>query len=460
MSHSILILSPDYITERMAGPAIRYWEFAKALASSHQVTLAAPNEISPTLPLTFSAHLVQHSRDNISQLIQQHDIIIFQGYLLDYYHQLRQCDKILVSDLYDPVPLEGLERHKDLNSDNMRIIADQVRMMNTQLQLADYFLCASDRQRDLWLGHLLALGRINPLTYQEINQRVLTVPFGLPDDPPIKTGVGFRDALGLSENDFVLLWGGGIWEWFDPLTLIRAIYQLAPTYPRLKLVFLGTRHPNPTIPPMPMQERAEKLARELGLYDTHVIFQAGWVAYDQLANHLLEANVGVSAHFATLESHFSFRTRFLYYLWAEKPIIATEGDILASEVAYHKVGITVKPEDEKSWAEAIEVLYDSMKYQTYYEGIKKLSRQYRWTTVTQPLNHLCEQAQRSQDVIIEQGWRRSRTSWHGEPEILALKSQLASLEEQLDFIERSNSWKLTAPLRTLRRLLTRHKTPA
>jgi hypothetical protein len=201
MSHSILILSPDYITERMAGPAIRYWEFAKALASSHQVTLAAPNEISPALPPTFSARLVQHSHDNISQLIQQHDIIIFQGYLLDYYHQLRQCDKILVSDLYDPVPLEGLERHK--SPSEMPIIADQVRMMNTQLQLADYFLCASDRQRDLWLGHLLALGRINPLTYQEINQRVLTVPFGLPDDPPTKTGAGFRETLGLRQDDFV-----------------------------------------------------------------------------------------------------------------------------------------------------------------------------------------------------------------------------------------------------------------
>jgi len=259
MSHSILILSPDYITERMAGPAIRYWEFAKALASFHRVTLAAPNEISSLqLQPDFSAHLVQHSHDNISELIQQHDIIIFQGYLLDYYHQLRQCDKILVSDLYDPVPLEGLERHKDPASEDMRIMANQVRMMNTQLQLADYFLCASDRQRDLWLGHLLALGRINPLTYREINQRVLTVPFGLPDDPPTKTGAGFREALALNENDFVLLWGGGIWEWFDPLTLIQAISQLAPTCPQLKLVFLGTRHPNPTIPPMPMQERAKK----------------------------------------------------------------------------------------------------------------------------------------------------------------------------------------------------------
>jgi len=183
------------------------------------------------------------------------------------------------------------------------------------------------------------------------------------------------------------------------------------------------------------------------------------VAYDQLANHLLEANVGVSAHFATLESYFSFRTRFLYYLWAEKPIIATEGDILASEIAYHKAGITVKAEDEKAWAEAIEALYDPTKYQTYYEGIKKLSRQYRWTTVTQPLNHLCEQAQRSPDVIIEQGWRKSLNSWNGEPEILALKSQLALLEEQLDLIEHSNSWKITAPLRALRRRLTRHKTP-
>jgi hypothetical protein len=147
---SILILSPDVITERMAGPAIRYWEFAKALAPLSKITLAAPNLIPETLQQATQARLIQHSPENIADLASHHDIIIFQGHLLDYYPVLRQSEKILIADLYDPVPLESLEQH----TADMQIIADQVRMMNTQIKRADYFLCASERQRDLWLGHL------------------------------------------------------------------------------------------------------------------------------------------------------------------------------------------------------------------------------------------------------------------------------------------------------------------
>ena len=31
---------------------------------------------------------------------------------------------------------------------------------------------------------------------------------------------------GIDKNDRVILWGGGIWEWFDPLTLIRAVHRI------------------------------------------------------------------------------------------------------------------------------------------------------------------------------------------------------------------------------------------
>jgi len=454
MSQSILILSPDVITERMAGPAIRYWEFAKALTHDHVVTLAIPNTIPDTLPQTIP--IVQHTPENIAALVSRHDIILFQGYLLDYYPLLRQTDKILVTDLYDPIPLEGLEQRKDETpAEASPIIADQVRMMSDQLKLADYFLCASTRQRDLWLGYLMAVGRINPLTYDEIKQRVLTVPFGFPDNTPQRTDAGFRATLD-NETKFVLLWGGGIWEWFDPLTLIRAVHRLLPRYPGLKLVFLGTQHPNPVIHAMPMQHRAEALARELDIYNTSVIFQAGWVPYDTLHNHLLDADVGVSAHFDTLETHFSFRTRILYYLWAGKPIITTTGDVLADEIAHYHAGIVVNPADEAAWVEAIEKLHDPMYYAACVKGVKNLAQSYQWSKVVQPLRTLCANASLSSDMIIENGYRKS-SHWDCVQENNALKSQLIELEQQLAIMENSNSWRVTSPLRDLRRRLTHWK---
>jgi len=139
MPNRILILSPDVISERMAGPAIRYWEFAKQLSQT-PVTLAAPNVINSTfVPQQHNITLIQHQQSNIDSLIQQHDIIIFQGYIFDVYPQLKSCQKILITDLYDPVALEGLEQHKDWqpNEATPRIF-EQVNMLNQQLELADY----------------------------------------------------------------------------------------------------------------------------------------------------------------------------------------------------------------------------------------------------------------------------------------------------------------------------------
>ncbi|MBE9562558.1 MAG: glycosyltransferase [Proteobacteria bacterium] len=435
MSNSILILSPDVITERMAGPAIRYWEFAKALVNYFQITLAIPNPISEVSNSIEPITLVQHQHENIDSLIEQHDIIIFQGFIFDHYPALHQTSKILIADLYDPVPLEGLEQN-NLN------ISDQVNMMNNQLKKADYFLCASDRQRDLWLGHLLALGRINSFTYKQIQQRIVTIPFGLPDTIPQRTDIGFEH-----KDSFILLWGGGIWEWFDPLTVIRAIHRLLPDYPNLKLIFLGTQHPNPNIPVMPKQVQAEILAKELGLYNKQVIFQNGWVPYADLANYLLDADVGISSHFNTLETHFSFRTRILHYLWANKPIITTSGDVLADDILANNAGIVVEPENETDWMLAIKKMYNSNHYSSYINGVKILAEKYCWSTVTKPLRELCSDASLAPDMIVENNFRKSQV-WDCEHEYNLLR-------DQLDVIESSNSWRITEPLRAMRNFFSR-----
>lgn len=443
MQQSILLLCPDVISARMAGPAIRYWEFANALASEHTVTLAAPNLISNDIQLE-KVNIIQHHIHNITQLIEQHDIIIFQGYILENYPQLRHCHKILVADLYDPIPLEGLEQKPD----STHPITEQVRVINDQLKYADYFLCANERQRDLWLGHLLSLGRINTATYHEIQQRVVTIPFGLPDTPPQLQQHGLRTQQELS-NSFILLWGGGIWEWFDPLTVIRAVHHLLPRYPQLKLIFLGTQHPNPTIPTMPMQQQALDLANELGIAGTAVIFQSGWVNYDQLADYLLDADVGVTAHFNSLETHFSFRTRVLHYLWAGKPIIATQGDVLADAIIQHNAGIIVDYQDEMGWVNAIEQLHDPQRYALYQAGVQQLAQQYIWSKVTAPLCNICHQATVSPDMVIQDKQRYS-TVWNCE-------HAYHQLRHELYIMEHSHSWKITSPLRNIRRWLSRWK---
>lgn len=396
MPNSVLLLCPDVISERMAGPAIRYWEFAKSLAPRHPVTLAMSNEVPAGLLAPEGVRLVRHTPGNVESLCLEHEIIVVHGYILKLYPVIRDTDKILVADIYDPIPLESLElQQKAPLAQRMDDQAFQVAMMNEQLLYADYFLCASERQKDLWLGGLLALGRINPVTYTDMAQRVAVVPFGLPDRPAERTGPGFRAAM--PEAEFVLLWGGGVWEWFDPLTVIHAVHRLLPEMPGLRLVFLGTRHPNPGIPLMPRLRQARELARALEV-EHAVIFQEGWVDYASVHNHFLDADVCVSAHFDTLETRYAFRTRMLHYLWAGKPIITTRGDTLAQTVAQAGAGIAVDYQDVAGWVAAIRKLRQAEFYRQCVASAQALAPDYRWSQVTAPLLEICRQATPVRDV--------------------------------------------------------------
>ena len=129
---------------------------------------------------------------------------------------------------------------------------------------------------------------------------------------------------GIEDNDKVLLWGGGIWDWLDPLTVIRAVERLALNRNDVRLFFLGLRHPNPGVPQMEMERRALALTEELNLRDRVVFFNENWVPYEERGSYLLEADIGVSAHFDDLETRFAYRTRLLDYIWARLPIVTSQ----------------------------------------------------------------------------------------------------------------------------------------
>ena len=70
-------------------------------------------------------------------------------------------------------------------------------MLNTQLERGDFFLCASERQRHFWLGHLTALGRLTPSLYDNdptVRSLLAVAPFGLPGKPPQRTRVADQAA--------------------------------------------------------------------------------------------------------------------------------------------------------------------------------------------------------------------------------------------------------------------------
>ena len=114
---------------------------------------------------------------------------------------------------------------------------------------------------------------------------------------------------------------------------------LRERHPRLKLVFPGTRHPNPAMAGMPNQvDAAKALAAELGVMDTAVFF-GDWVPYADWPHVLQESDVALTLHFDTVETRLAFRSRVLEYIWAGLPIVATAGDATSDLVAGHGLGV-------------------------------------------------------------------------------------------------------------------------
>jgi glycosyltransferase involved in cell wall biosynthesis len=330
---------------------------ARALARAGlPVVLAAPNA---DLPAGEGFRVEYHGErpERLVALARQASVVVVQGFLLHKVPALRTLGKPLVVDLYDPFTLENLVYFAGERLPFREAIhGEHLAVLNEQLRAGDYFLCASERQRDYWLGMLAANNRLNPRTYDAdptLRALIDVVPYGLPTDPPRAGGPVLKGVLpGIGPHDRVLLWGGGLWDWFDPLTLLRTLARVVAVRPDVRLVFLGTRHPNAALPEMAMPRRARALAEELGLAD-RVVFFLDWVPYAERGAYLLEADLGVSLHPDGVETRYAFRSRLLDCIWAGLPLVCTGGDALAEQVAAEGLGRVVPPGDEDAVAAAL-----------------------------------------------------------------------------------------------------------
>lgn len=387
----VLVITGDPIGARLAGPAIRAWNMAEALSRDNDVVLVSMSRIEE-MDAPFRLMRIAAGDDrSFAPLERWADVIIFQGHAMAVFDSLRRSEKIIVADIYDPMHLEQLEQGRELPTEQWeRQVSDATAVLNEQLERADFLLAASERQKMFWLGQLAALGRINPAVYDQdpdLDGLICVVPFGLSVEPPRHD----RDVLkgvapGIGRDDKLLLWSGGLYNWFDPQTLIRAVALLSERRPTVRLFFQGTKHPHPGVPEMAIVEESRRLAADLGVLNSAVFFNDSWVAFDERQNYLLEADAGVSTHHAHIETTFSFRTRILDYLWAELPMVVTEGDHFADLIEREGLGIVVPAQDVEALADALEqVLFDGKVAGRARENIKRVRESYFWHVTLAPL---------------------------------------------------------------------------
>ena len=159
-------------------------------------------------------------------------------------------------------------------------------------------------------------------------------------EKPVLKGV----RPGIAADDRVVIWGGGIYNWFDPETLIRAVAALAKRQPRDQTVLSGDqasgrrrdgdRH-------RPRGNWQPNSARRTRPYSSTTPGSTSPIARTTCSRRLRAS----STHHLHVETEFSFRTRILDYLWAGLPMVVTEGDSMAELVEREGLGIVVPAED-------------------------------------------------------------------------------------------------------------------
>ena len=387
MRRRILVISSDAVGASMAGGGIRAYELARALAPHADVTLAGlPSVSAHELDLRVVTYDLNDPRA-LRQPIATSDVIVAQPQWPPVMRWMKRSGARLIFDMYVPELFEVFESWAERRTAVRGLVASLVtdRLMHA-FHIGHHFLCASDRQRDLWLGAMLAERVVTPKLLERdpgLNRTIAKVPFGVPDETAAGTGAaGLRDRFPeIGPDDPVALWNGGLWGWLDPLTVIRAMGEVAGRLPGARLVFMGKATHR-------QAERATQEARELagglGLLDRTVFFNDVWVPYADRANWLLDADCAVSAHHEHLETRFAFRTRLLDCFWAGLPIICTEGDDLADRVELDDLGATVQPGDVNGMARAIEQVLGRGRT-SYQPALRRVAADHAWSVVTEPL---------------------------------------------------------------------------
>jgi glycosyltransferase involved in cell wall biosynthesis len=137
--------------------------------------------------------------------------------------------------------------------------------------------------------------------------------------------------------------------------------------------------------------------------------------------------VGVSTHFASIETRFAFRTRILDYFWAGLPTVTTGGDVLAALVESRNLGRTVAPGDVEGWAHALQdFLDDQDELARIKANLESVRAELAWPKVIEPLADLA--ALPGDRVTPRQNLRAmaARYRWTAGRSVLMLRGPLAT----------------------------------
>lgn len=390
----VLLFAPDIPPApgvMAAGPGIRYAELATALRDEgHEVTLAAPGAGADAV----------WTDDNAAELARDHDAaIVGQGNAELGRRLAREApdDLPLVVDCYAP----GLIECITLADGPSAFPGFHARAVEL-LRRGDLFLVANERQRLYTLGLLSALGRLNPITYDD--PPLLEVPFGVPNDPPAPwTGRSVARGTLVPDGCPLLVWYGGVYPWFDAATAVAGFARALEHVPDAYMAIVGGRHPRAHAPDGELV-RALAVATEARIADR--VVEAPWGPYEDRIGWYVEADCAICLHHAGVETELSQRTRLIDLVWGGVPIICSSGDVVGERAAAAGAAVSIPIGDVDAAADAIaSFLGDAARREAARAAARSLAGEMSWRRVAAPLAAWLAEPRVAGDRFRAGSWR-------------------------------------------------------
>lgn len=382
--------TPEHQT--VEGGGMRAWGLAKGLqANGTEATVA----ISANFPLSLDSHdgikLIAWKLDTeFIKMMNSYDAVIVSYCMGDvsvFVADNISDDTQLILDCYVPIYIEVSARDaKDMDVEYVNYMSD-LRRHNRTLKRGDYFLYANPAQEQLYSGVLSALGIINPYSYR--NTRLIYAPFGIHRDA-ITTSANPYSDIGIQEDDFVVLWFGGIYPWFRIEEYLDAIKKLSSSK-KLKFVFVGGKNPFNANEDIARQyNKTVEFAHTNKLFDKNMHF-VDWVDFDTRINWFRGANVIISLNQPGAENKYSWRTRVMDFVWGEAATITNGGDPLSEEMIINNAALRLDSLSASAIADSIEQLQQHPKQLKQIQAnVKKLKNKYYWDVTTSEIKDVIE----------------------------------------------------------------------
>jgi glycosyltransferase involved in cell wall biosynthesis len=375
----IALLSSEPVRPLMAGIGIRYLEFARRLpAHGLEVVLVSPAEPGETAALELAGVEVRRfERGRLAAILGDCDAAVAQGQLANDL-VLEMPGLPVAIDLYDPWLIENFAYFETLGLDPWR---NDHATWALQMSRGDFFLCSSEEQRTFYLGFLAALGRVNPERIAgdpDLATLIQPVPFGVPGELAAHHPILPPRAAGERRLLF-----GGLYDWYDPWTLLEALALLDRPWTLLLI-----RNPNPESTPQRLFSEVEARCRSLGWWGSRVQVH-DWVPAERRYDLLRDVDLLVAPHKSSLETRLSLRTRFLDALAAGCPVVTSEGGAMSRLLTGHRAGWVAPVGDAPALARVLAEALDAPASRR--AGARELAAAFEWDRVLAPLVRFCRE---------------------------------------------------------------------